>query len=299
MVAWIAYPARVKKMENVIEQFKSAMLDNFINPPETIIGDGGLHRFKINGKLDGAYVLHLDGRAAGYFEDFKQGIKVRWKLAGDFKRLTDDERKAFALERQRQVEKRHAEEKARHVAAVEKAAYIWSRSTPVINHQYLVKKNVQAHTARCYRGSLVIPLYDENGALVSLQFIGDDGSKRMMKGGKAQGSCCFISDADGLKPGGTILICEGWATGASLYEATGFFTIVSFSSGNLSAVAIQARKHHPNNEIILCADNDESGVGQRAAIEAALLINGSFTEPPIAGDFNDYALFLREVGNGQ
>lgn len=281
-------------MQNVIEQFKNAMLDNFIKPPETIIGDGNLHRFKIDGKLNGAYVLHLDGRAAGYFEDFKQGIKVRWKLAGDFKRLTDAERKAFAIERQRQAEQRQAEEKARHVAAIKKAAYIWNRSTPVFKHQHLVKKNVQAHTARCYRGSLVIPLYDENGALVSLQFIGDDGSKRMMKGGKAQGSCCFIGDIAGLlRPGCTILICEGWATGASLYEATGFFTLVAFSSSNLTAVALQTRKHHPSAEIILCSDNDETGVGQRAAIEAALVINGSFVMPPVLGNFNAYSISLK------
>ena len=280
-------------MHNIIEQFKNAMLDNFINPPEAIIGDGHLHRFKIDGKLNGAYVLHMDGRAAGYFQDFKQGIKVNWKLAGEFKALTDAERKAFAIERQRQSEVRQTEEKARHDKAVEKAAYIWSRSTPVVNHHYLTKKEVQPHNVRCYRGSLVIPLYDENGALVSLQFIGDDGTKRMMKGGKAQGSCCFISDAADLKPGWTILICEGWATGASLYETTGFYTIVAFSSGNLTAVALQIRKHHPDNEIIICGDNDENGVGQRAAIEAALAINGSYVVPPTLGDFNDYSISLK------
>ncbi len=275
-------------MQHVIDQFKSAMLDNFIQPPDSIIGDGVLHRFKIDGKLNGAYTLHLDGRPAGYFEDFKQGIKVRWKLAGDYKPFTFSEREAFAIERQRQALQREADEKARHIAAVEKAAYIWSRSTPVINHQYLAKKGVRTHGVRCYRGSLVIPLYDENGALVSLQFIGDDGTKRMMKGGKAQGSYCFIGDIEGLQPGGAILISEGWATGASLYEATGFFTIIAFSSGNLCAVAIQARKHHPDNEIIICSDNDCNGVGQRAAAEAALMIGGSFVMPPALLSCKDF-----------
>jgi putative DNA primase/helicase len=65
---------------------------------------------------------------------------------------------------------------------------------------------VKPYAVRCYRSSLVIPLYDENGVLVSLQFIGDDGTKRMMKDGKAQGSCCFIGDIGDLQPGGTILI---------------------------------------------------------------------------------------------
>ena len=122
--------------------------------------------------------------------------------------------------------------------------------------------------------------------LVSLQFIGDYGSKRMMKDGKAQGSCCFIG---GSKPNGkTILICEGWATGASLYEATGHFTIVAFSAGNLKAVAMQSRKYNPDAEIIICGDNDPNGVGNKAAREAALAIGGKYVLPATPGqDWND------------
>jgi putative DNA primase/helicase len=277
-------------MQYTIESFKTAMQEAGITPPENIIGDDNLHRFKIDGKLDGAYVLHLDGRAAGYFQDFKQGIKQNWKLEGNFKQLTDAERQAFAIERQRQALERQAEESKRQNEAVKKAAYIWSRSTHVKDHQYLTKKGVKPHSARCYRGCLVIPLYDENGAIVSLQSIGDDGSKRMMKGGKAQGSCCFIGGSK-PEPGGVILICEGWATGASLYQATGHFTIVAFSAGNLKAVARQTRKHHQDIEIIICGDNDESGVGQQAARAAALAIGGKYILPPTLGqDWNDYLI---------
>jgi putative DNA primase/helicase len=271
------------------EPFKNAILDSIGSTPEIIIGDGHLHRFKDeSGKLNCWYSLHLDGKAAGSFGDWKQGINERWKMAGTFKKLTDAEKQAFAIERQRQTEQRKTEEKARQDAATQKAAYIWERSTPVTNHQYLTKKNVQAHNVRCYRGALVIPLHNEHGVLISLQFIGDDGTKRMMAGGKAQGSCCFIGDATGLNSDSTILICEGWATGASLYEATGHFTIVAFSAGNLTAVAIQTRKHHQANEIIICGDNDVSGVGQIAARSAALAIAGKYILPPTIGhDWND------------
>ena len=210
-------------------------------------------------------------------------------LEGTFKPLTDAEKQAFAKQRQADELKRKAEEKARHEEAIRKADYIWSRSEPVTDHSYLAKKHVNSHNVRSYRGSLVIPLCDENGVLVSLQFIGDDGTKRMMKDGKAQGSCCFIGDIGDLQPGGTILIAEGWATGASLYEATGHFTIATFSAGNLKAVAIQSRKQRPDNEIIICGDHDVSGVGQKAAREAALAINCKYIKPPIEGmDFNDW-----------
>jgi putative DNA primase/helicase len=269
-----------------MNQFKNAMYDRIGYAPETIIGDGYLHRVKDeSGKLNGAYVLHLDGRAAGYFEDFKQGIKERWKMDGDIEPPTAAERKAFAIDRQRKQAERETEEKGRHDKAIRKAAFIWSRSTPAINHPYLVKKRIKPHTARFYRGSLIIPLYDENGLLVSLQFIGDDGSKRMMKGGKAQGSSSPIGD--GLKTD-IILICEGWATGASLHEATGHLTLVAFSAGNLKAIAAQTRKKYLESEIIICGDNDLSGVGQKAAREAALICGGKYILPATIGhDWND------------
>jgi putative DNA primase/helicase len=273
----------------IFEQFSAAMLDSIGYAPEIIIADGDIHRIKDNnGKLNGWYSLHTDGRAAGSFGDWKQGIKIRWKLAGYFKPLNQAEKQKIAIESQRQVLEKQAVETKRHEVALKKADYYWRRSTPVINHQYLVKKGVKPHTARCYRGCLVIPLYDENRVLVSLQFIGDDGSKRMMKGGKAQGSCCFFGDAADLRPDSAILICEGWATGSSLYEATGYFTIVAFSAGNLTAVAIQIRKQHPNNAIIICGDNDFSGTGQAAAKAAALAIGGKYLIPVSVGcDWND------------
>lgn len=274
-------------MINIIEPFKNAMRDAGITPPDVIIADGHLHRFKNDqGKLTGWYSLHIDGVAAGAFGDWKLGIKERWKMAG--RKLTDAERQDFAIECHRQKLIRQAEEKARHETAIKKAAYIWSRSTTITNHQYLINKRVKAHNVRCYRGALVVPLYDETGLLVSIQFIGDDGTKRMMKGGKAQGACCFIGDAIDLTRNDTILICEGWATGASLFEATGHFTIVAFSAGNLTAVALHTRKHHQANEIIICGDNDASGVGQIAARAAALAINGKYILPDTEGqDFND------------
>jgi putative DNA primase/helicase len=84
MAARIAYPARVNKMQHAIEHFKSAIQHKGITPPSIIIGDGNRHRFHVEGdkrgSLNGWYRLHLDGRAAGSFGDWKQGIKERWKL---------------------------------------------------------------------------------------------------------------------------------------------------------------------------------------------------------------------------
>ncbi|MGZ8914384.1 MAG: toprim domain-containing protein, partial [Methylobacter sp.] len=87
---------------------------------------------------------------------------------------------------------------------------------------------------------------------------------------------------------GRILICEGFATGASLHEWFRQPIIVAFNAGNLEPVAKRIRALYPNHELIVCGDNDESQTGQRAARAAALAVGGKYLLPPIIGqDFND------------
>lgn len=272
---------------DAVDQFKAAMRDAGITPPETIIADGSLHRFKIGGKLTGAYVLHLNGRAAGYFQDFRQGIKENWKQDGKYQPLSQFQRRAFAIERARQEAERQAEEAAKHNAAADKAFFIWSQSAPApAEHPYLVKKRVMPHSLRIGRdNTLVVPIHDESKTLVNLQFISETGGKRFLSGGKKKGCFSVIGKPDGLRP---ILIAEGWATGASLHESTGHFTVVALDAGNLESVALVIRKLYPPAEIVICGDNDESGVGQKAAKAAALAVGGKYILPVITGlDWND------------
>ena len=85
------------------------------------------------------------------------------------------------------------------------------------------------------------------------------------------------------------MICEGFATGASLRERTGHCVIVAFDAGNLKPVALEINNLFSGAEIIICADNDESRVGQKAAEDAALAVYGSVLMPPNVGeDWNDY-----------
>jgi putative DNA primase/helicase len=266
-----------------VEAFKNAVLDSIGCAPDEIIADGSLHRFKIDGKLNGAYVLHLDSRPAGYFEDFKQGIKQNWKLEGDYKPPTNDERNAYAIERQRQIEQRQAEQAKRHDDAVQKAAYIWQNSEPATDHPYLTKKRVKAHGLRVYKGSLVVPVFN-NGAF-TVQFIDPEGNKRFRTGSRLIGS---YSELGQYAPDKPILVAEGWATGASLFESTGNLIFIAFSAGNLTAVALHTRKLYPNAEIVIAGDHDLSGIGQKAARGAALAVGGKYLIPPTAGnDWND------------
>ena len=149
--------------------------------------------------------------------------------------------------------RKEAEEEMRqvHEHAVQKAENLWNSIRETSEHPYLSKKKVLSHGLREYKGCLVIPLRDIEGKLWSLQFITKNSEKRFLNGGRKKG-CYFLI--------GTLaenaFICEGYATGATIYECTGEPVVVAFDSGNLKPVAQALRKKYPNLKMILCADND-------------------------------------------
>jgi len=272
---------------NIVDEFINAMLDSIGYAPESLVGDGKLYRFKDkNGKLNGAYVLHLDNRAAGYFECFKQGIKQTWKMAGNFIPLSDYQRQVFKAQSQKEAEQRKIEETFKHKEAAQKACYIWNKATLApANHPYLINKRIGIRGARLGReNTLIIPLYNANKEIVNLQFISETGGKRFLSGGLKKGCFYWIGGENTDK----ILIAEGFATAASLHENSGYLAVVAFDAGNLKEVAINVKKLAPEAEVIICADNDISGVGQKAAKEAALAIGGKYLIPETIGhDWND------------
>jgi len=197
-------------------------------------------------------------------------------------------RVSYALLKQIQEAKltRKSEMHQKHKEAANKAVYIWSQSNPITKqsqHAYLLKKRIQTHGARLYRDALVIPIYNESDQLVNLQFITPEGDKRFLSAGRKRGCFHIIGDLSEK-----ILVSEGFATGASLFEDCGQRVVIAFDAGNLLPVAKNIRELSPDDEIIICADNDLSGVGQEKAREAALSIGGKVLKPPIPGtDWND------------
>ena len=124
-----------------------------------------------------------------------------------------------------------------------------------------------------------------DGTMTSLQFIFSDGAKRFLRNGATKGGSYTIGD---LTKATTLLICEGFATGASLYEATGLSSVVAFSASNLTPVAEQLRQQCPAVALVVCGDNDLRGTGQREARQAAEAVSGRVVLPETVGmDFND------------
>ena len=272
---------------DIENQFRQAMQAAGIHYSGEIIADDNLHRFHIDGhkrsSSNGAYVLHADGCPAGWFMDYKTGVSQAWRFNGGTG-------SGFSRQMQVEIEKakrqREAEIRQKHEVAAKKAVYIWNQSKPIIqqeDHPYLIRKRIQPHSARLYRHSLAIPIYNESDQLVNLQFISPEGEKIFLLGGRKRGCFHIIGDLTDK-----IMICEGFDTGASLYEDSGQRVIVAFDAGNLLPVAKNIRELSPDSEIIICGDNDLSGVGQGKAKEAALAIGGKVLIPQIPGaDWND------------
>lgn len=131
---------------------------------------------------------------------------------------------------------------------------------------------------------LAIPLADEFGEIVNLQLIAPDGTKKYLTGGKKQGCFAIIGELTDV-----ILVAEGFATAATLFEQTGKMTVIAFDAGNLLVVATVIKRKYPQTDIIIAGDNDASGIGQAKANEAAVAVGGKLLIPPNAGqDWNDY-----------
>jgi hypothetical protein len=135
-------------------------------------------------------------------------------------------------------------------------------------------------------GRLVVPLYDSDGHLSSLQYIDHDGAKLYHPGGKTGGNFWMVGTMD--EPG-TLYVAEGFATAATIHETTNRPVAVAYSASNLVPVTGTLREMYgATQDIVIVADHDSSGVGQRYAEQASAKFGVRVVMPPILGDANDY-----------
>lgn len=277
--------------------FSDAIRAAGLTPPEQINADGEIHRFGANGKRTddaGWYSLHLDGVPAGIFGSWRDGTRETWsaKAASE---MTQAERDAHRQRIEAMKAKRDAEQQQRQQHAQAEALALWAAAPAAsADHAYLLAKGIKAHGIKSDGHRLLIPMRDAEGTLHSLQAIGPDGGKRFQPGGRVKG--CFHRIGD-HREAGPLLICEGYATGASLHEATGYPAAVAFNAGNLGAVAEALRAKFPELALILAADDDwrtEGNSGMTKATEAARAVGAVLAVPRFpaergdkATDFND------------
>ena len=169
-----------------------------------------------------------------------------------------------------------------HALVALKCVERWAKATPASSdHPYLLKKDVSHHGIRQEHGNLLIPMMDSDGNIWSLQTITPDGQKFFAKGSRVKGLYFRI------KGKGPVVICEGYATGGTIFETTGFNVAVTFSCNNLEAVAKTIREKLPDERIIVAGDSQPKDTLEKAR-KVARLINADLAIPS-EKDFNDLA----------
>ncbi len=292
-----------KTLDEMLDDLYAEMQHVIGASPETIETNGEVERFDIYKPRDkcGWYVCHYaDIGIVACFGDWKDGITHKFCSFAE-KRLNKEERKRLKLLQWEQMEKRRLAKQAEQNAARERACTIWDNSHSASDtHPYLTKKQVGAYGIRQQDNRLVIPMCDIDGILHSVQTINPDGEKRFLKGGRKKGLFCLIGDAITDQQG--VYLCEGYATGASLYEFYRLPVLVAFDAGNLLSVAKAYRMRYRDIPLTVCADNDRKTPGNPGLTKArevsATVLNVGLIVPefpnhaPIElSDFNDLVNF--------
>lgn len=292
-----------------IGEFRDALSAQGLILSAAPIMDGKLHRVPVagerTGRKNGAYVGFLDGWPAGHICNWQTGYSEKWKatreIAESGARQARQARAASPSD-VRRIEAR-ARTKARAQARTARyAASLLDAAIPTVTHPYLTRKHIRPHDVRTSLiGRLLVPMRDSTGALWSLTAINDHGVKKFLPGGRVIG--CFHTIG---RPASSryLLIAEGYATAATLYETLDIPVLVAFTSANLCPVAQAARQKWPDHQIYIAGDDDgddrrdQNGnlvpnAGRIKAEEAAALIGARAVLPRFTDcggtDWNDLA----------
>ncbi|SQP07557.1 DUF5710 domain-containing protein [Escherichia coli] len=274
------------------------------NPVEM---DGKKHRIRLQGdtggKKSGSYVGHLDGHPNGWFNDFRDGgseINATWSYSGE----KPDPVAALHIKAISAQEAWNRAEQTRllHDQKARTSAQRYKRTAQAgHDHPYLQKKGVQAargvHIDN--RQGLVIPLYNTDGQIRSIQTIDPEGNKRLAKDAEKAGN--FFVVGGSLKDNHPIVLAEGYATAASCAMALRHPVVMTVDSGNLVKVAENLHARYPGSPMLFLGDDDlpkpgrPGNPGKEAAEKAARLTRGTAFVPQFTReereqgltDFND------------
>ena len=176
----------------------------------------------------------------------EQKAAIRQRIADDKKRADNEQ-------------KRRAEQ------AALRADKAWRNLLTDGDSGYLHNKGVAAHGIRyTVAGAIAVPMLDTSGRIHGLQFILDKAKQKDLIE-KHNGREKQFWPAGVVKkahfhligsPTNLLFIAEGYATAASLHEATGFPVAVAFDAGNLQSVAQALKKRYPKANFLICSDDD-------------------------------------------
>lgn len=235
---------------------------------KSLEADGRIHRYNLQDdhKKCGWAVCYLNHTNDG--QPFYVCLYGDWRIGEVNKICTltsmsgDDNEKIRKQIERAQKEREQEQKRVWEETSVEATSLgkLYGRLDP--NNSYIRKKNINGVGAYSDGDTLICPIQDEYGKIWGLQYITTD-SKRFLTNCKVKGNFCVLGSISS-----TMLICEGYATGASLYEATGIPVLVAFQANNLPAVCAK----FPDATLTVCGDDDahkETNTGRIYASKCA------------------------------
>ncbi|WP_160153953.1 toprim domain-containing protein [Microbulbifer sp. ALW1] len=290
-----------------VEQFLSALHASGYAPVD-VQADGRWHRFKTNDdkhkQTTGFYKVEPDYSWAIYGDWRRDPAHISWKPDAD--ELSPEEARRNREEIRRHRREQLRLEQFRQSEAASVASTIWSAAQPLSAFPYAQRKRIPVHGLRLTqsypkrdgsptrRAYMLIPIFGFDGKIWSLQFIPAFGNKLFLPDGKKKG-CYFPFGPIGQ----TVIVAEGYATGATIRAATKLPVLAAFDAGNLLPVCRNIRKHYRSTKIIIAADNDwetKGNPGLNKARNAAMDVGAKIVYPtqsalrPGESDFNDLYL---------
>lgn len=164
---------------------------------------------------------------------------------------------------------------------------VWEACQPVQVHPYLSRKAIRAHGARVtVAGMLAVPYFNRDAKLQTVQFISSDGTKRFLAGARQKGSCAQFGNVRGAP---VVVVAEGFATAATIHEATGYAAMASGSRGTMPDAAQMAREFALGARVVIAADRGDlsTPVTAARAVAGFLAVPGP-DDAEDGFDFNDW-----------
>lgn len=215
-------------------------------------------------------VEHPRHKNGAWWWDGRRGWVSAWDNGGDIhwfndpnQSWTDADKRAWAA---RRISFRSAEDR-KHEMAAQRAGVILL-ACKVTKHGYLNLKGLgEVQALVTPDDDLFVPMRSLSNDLMGAQIIHWESeerewTKKMLPGMRARGAVLRIGRRDAAET----VLCEGYATGLSIQAAItltrlNMAVLVCFSDSNLVHVAPMVK-----GRVMVFADNDASGAGERAAV---------------------------------
>ena len=268
------------------------------------------------GELTIFYIGHEDGVPNGYAENNRTKQVIRWKATGQH---LSPEAKADLAEQaeQKRYARKQAQQELYEATAKRMIEELRINNSGVKETAYHKAKQIEATPgAPARNGDVLVPGYDVEGKLWTIQYIKEDGTKRFAKDSRKHGCFHVVGAANGaaaiqkIAMSPVVVIAEGYATAATLAQHRKVPILAAYDSGNLLSVATALHQRYPDKAIVIAGDDDhriENNPGREKALAASEAVAGVAIFPRFTAeerakgfsDFNDLATQSPEVVSRQ